>query len=252
MCNNETLTFTAGLSGIGSAQSYSWETTGGLTIGGATTATTTGSSIQVTASAVGWGFGRVYVRANTLCGTSEPRYWDVYVGIPSPNISGPTTTFGSEVIILRANVWGQGVTTYQWGAVNKVTGWRWATATTGSEARIFWETATQSLTVKVTVTNRCGTPMDSHTIQYLGGAFARATVSPNPANQSFTLHYESPAGGDEEVQMALYDFKGEVVQRGKTVSGKADFNTSRLPQGLYTLQLVSNDGTITKRVQVKH
>ncbi len=76
---------------------------------------------------------------------------------------------------------------------------------------------------------------------------------PNPANAELNITFELAKASD--VKVSLVNVLGQTVasQRlGNMTSGKATFNTSALPAGLYTYTLEANNETSSGRVAITH
>ncbi len=76
---------------------------------------------------------------------------------------------------------------------------------------------------------------------------------PNPANNELNITFSLVRAS--EVKISLINMLGQTVasqQIANTVSGKATFNTSALPAGLYTYTLKANGETSTGRVVIAH
>ncbi len=77
------------------------------------------------------------------------------------------------------------------------------------------------------------------------------TLIPNPAAQSTVLYFDQPQFAPE---VRLYDMNGRLVQSSK-VSGRTasiDIDTRSLPNGVYTVSVKADKGTITARLVVAH
>jgi hypothetical protein len=74
-------------------------------------------------------------------------------------------------------------------------------------------------------------------------------VAPNPAADYFDVQIET-AEPDEFV-LLLHDAQGRLLERrtlGKTDAGRARFDVSQLPAGVYTLTVSSERGYLTQVV----
>lgn len=80
-------------------------------------------------------------------------------------------------------------------------------------------------------------------------------VAPQPLNASAArTSLLSTAGNVNAPTFAakLYNDKGMLVKTGESANGRISFNTSNLPEGLYTIRTGSGENVVSKRVQVLH
>ena len=116
--------------------------------------------------------------------------------------------------------------------------------------------ASGTYTVRLTVTNNCGSSTIEQSIQVIIVGVRNATsiwqleVFPNPADGHFTLQAQGlPAG--EEMQMLIVNALGQVVGRetlplqGESLSRSFDY--AHLPAGLYTIQLTTGRQVALKK-----
>jgi len=82
----------------------------------------------------------------------------------------------------------------------------------------------------------------------------KATVFPNPANETFQLELQLDEYADE-VRVALVDMFGRVIERNVyegVKGGTYTFNTANLAAGTYFLGVQTPEGQATKRIVVIH
>ena len=73
---------------------------------------------------------------------------------------------------------------------------------------------------------------------------------PNPARDFLTVHLN---GGRDFQQVSLYSITGQVVKSiGGLETNHAEMNLNDLPNGIYILEVATEDGLINKKVQVLH
>ena len=105
-------------------------------------------------------------------------------------------------------------------------------------------------TVTVTAINACGTSQSSVTIMVTGLALGSGggwLVYPNPTRQEVFLAHPSYQG---EVRVEVYDLMGRLVQ-AEEISAYPGRMRLNLPNGLYTLRLVSREGVATTKLLVE-
>jgi PKD repeat protein len=105
-------------------------------------------------------------------------------------------------------------------------------------------------TVRVTAINACGTNESSVTIMVTGLALGRSgdwLVYPNPTRQEVFIAHPSYQG---EVRVEVYDLMGRLVQ-AEEISAYPGRMRLNLPNGLYTLRLVSREGVATTKLLVE-
>jgi hypothetical protein len=82
----------------------------------------------------------------------------------------------------------------------------------------------------------------------------KATVFPNPADETFQLELELDEYADE-VRVALVDMFGKIIERNVyegIKGGTYTFNTANLSSGTYFLAVQTPEGQATKRIVVIH
>ena len=76
---------------------------------------------------------------------------------------------------------------------------------------------------------------------------------PNPAKNELNIEYTS--ANNQEVRISLYDLLGKeiAVITDRSMQGKQsiNYNTSKLPKGLYLLRLQSGTETITRKIEIQ-
>jgi hypothetical protein len=105
-------------------------------------------------------------------------------------------------------------------------------------------------TVRVMAINACDTSESSVTIMVTGLALGRSggwLVYPNPTRQEVFIAHPSYQG---EVRVEVYDLMGRLVQ-AEEISAYPGRMRLNLPNGLYTLRLVSREGVATTKLLVE-
>jgi hypothetical protein len=75
-------------------------------------------------------------------------------------------------------------------------------------------------------------------------------IFPNPAGNYISI--STPYNSNAQITIELYDAVGKKLTAKKMLSAVSEINTMSYPSGTYTLRLISNHETITKKVIVKH
>jgi hypothetical protein len=104
--------------------------------------------------------------------------------------------------------------------------------------------------VTVTAINACGTNESSVTIVITGLALGSGggwLVYPNPTRQEVFIAHPSYQG---EVRVEVYDLMGRLVQ-AEGISAYPGRIRLNLPNGLYTLRLISREGVATTKLLVE-
>jgi hypothetical protein len=105
-------------------------------------------------------------------------------------------------------------------------------------------------TVTVTAINACGTNESSVTIVITGLELGRRggwLVYPNPTRQEVFIAHPTYQG---EVRVEVYDLMGRLVQ-AEEISAYPGRIRLNLPNGLYTLRLISREGVATTKLLVE-
>ena len=110
-------------------------------------------------------------------------------------------------------------------------------------ARIYFDY--NAAIVTNTTTNTLMTPAG---VQHLTQGNLKATVSPNPANNSLNIAVQDAA----EVTATLTDMSGRVIATQQGANGQATIATNALSNGLYLLNVRSGNATLSTKVTVKH
>jgi hypothetical protein len=111
-------------------------------------------------------------------------------------------------------------------------------------------TTSGNYTVTVTAINACGTNESSVTIVITGLALGSGggwLVYPNPTRQEVFIAHPSYQG---EVRVEVYDLMGRLVQ-AEEISAYPGRIRLNLPNGLYTLRLISREGVATTKLLVE-
>lgn len=155
------------------------------------------------------------------------------------------------------------------GQQGEVTGYDWLVnempfngpGSGSSTITVFTPAAGQRLSVLATVHSRCGDisrGLDVTTVGYIDGLPCEAAIIgatpprpqvvayPNPANTTLTLEQ---GGGT----VRLADAYGKTVQSQTTSPGRLQLDTSRLPAGLYFLEMRDAKGTpVRQQIRIEH
>jgi hypothetical protein len=224
-CSGETVTLTSS-----TADSYSWST-------GATT-----QSIQVTAT------GTVTVTTTNAdacdgVGASAPV---TVTFTQTPSAQGAFTTNGNIVTFTNTST---GATAYSWDfgdfTNSSAAAPVHAFASNGSYSVVLTAingncTDTTVLTVAITVS-----------VEELIG-LGNINVYPNPASESITVSFDNQLGNS--IEISLIDALGRsIVSETVQSLGLNEFglNLSSISNGMYTLQLTSNNNIVTRKVIVR-
>jgi sugar lactone lactonase YvrE len=81
-------------------------------------------------------------------------------------------------------------------------------------------------------------------IQQFAGINNQVMVYPNPASNSFQVLF---SGTNGQANVNLYDITGKLVL-SQAINGTATINTSSLSEGVYNLNIISDEGTANKKV----
>jgi len=91
-------------------------------------------------------------------------------------------------------------------------------------------------------TNGCAVALGISQISALN---TQISIYPNPSNGNFVI--ETNAADKQTLQ--VYDVNGRLVLT-QSVSGKASIDASHLPNGIYNVSLISNEGITNKRLVI--
>ena len=70
------------------------------------------------------------------------------------------------------------------------------------------------------------------------------TVYPNPANDILYITSKE----DEDVEIMIYDVKGQMVQQVSLPAGSDEIDISKLVKGLYLINIQVDDEVFTKKI----
>jgi len=73
------------------------------------------------------------------------------------------------------------------------------------------------------------------------------SVYPNPASSTINVSFTTA----EARNITLFSVVGEKVESKSTTGLNTSFDVSELPSGVYMIQVLSNNSTITQRVIVR-
>jgi hypothetical protein len=179
---------------------------------------------------------------------------EVWVGKPAtPTISGLNYIYCDE-----SNWYFLDAESVEWGDFD------WTTSanldiigsTTGHKAEVEPDTEESGYgTVYVDVNNNCGTSSDNHSVYIICGFFM---MMPNPADdyvdiiadQSKISSTELSANGGYQVN--LYDTFGSLKTNKSTYNSTLRIETSKLPDGIYIVNIIYNGKTYSKELVIKH
>ena len=82
-------------------------------------------------------------------------------------------------------------------------------------------------------------------IEQFAGSSIPVNIYPNPSKGSFVIE----PGNSTKQSMQLYDVNGKLVL-SQTILGKTSIDGSALPEGVYTLHVLSNGNILTKQVLI--
>ncbi len=83
-------------------------------------------------------------------------------------------------------------------------------------------------------------------IEQVTTANEQITIYPNPNNGSFIIE---PQNILSNVSCTIYDVNGKVVL-SQTINGKTKIDASSLREGVYNINMVSDEGVINKRLVI--
>lgn len=163
--------------------------------------------------------------------------------------------------------------TYTWQITSQSsTGASLTTYNNGRNAYITCSGGKQ-LSATVTVNTPCGSAQTSFNCYNISGGF-RMAAYPNPASQDMTVaavksddqdqakFQDQGMAADQPVQegdlmdidanVRLLDKNSVVVREGKLDKGKLNLSVTKLPDGIYYLQMTYEDKQIRKQIVVQH
>jgi PKD repeat protein len=205
-----------------------------------------GSSLRDTAMQV----AHIYTRAGTYrvrldltsveCGSSVDEYLIRVYDAP-PTLSGLSVEPSGLSISYSVSASDYDQIVWDFGDGNTATGVLSGTHTYATSG---------TYTVTVTAINACDTSESSVTIVVTGLALGRSggwLVYPNPTRQEVFIAHPSYQG---EVRVEVYDLMGRLVQ-AEEISAYPGRMRLNLPNGLYTLRLISREGVATTKLLVE-
>ena len=120
-------------------------------------------------------------------------------------------------------------------------------------------TQNQSYTVTLTLTNGCGTVDSTFTVTVAGIGINETALSrslnifPNPTDGAFTVNFN--LSKDQDVSIKVIDALGRSVllkELGKVNGAQSiGLDLSNNASGIYMVQIVSEEGTITRRITLQ-
>ncbi len=228
LCENDsTLNYTVG--SVAGATSYDWTVPSGWTIlsGQGTTSITA-------VSGSGSSSGFVTVAAAVYCGAGPDTTflvnWHAYPAKPTISLVGTDS--------LTSSVTGSGG--YEW--------YHEGTLLTATSKTIF---GAQTGNYRVIAKNaNCASDTSDEFFFVVPGMFEQPTpgleIYPNPARENITVTYE----GDLR-ELRLMDSKGSTILRSEVNASEADLDVTKVTPGVYLLKLVTESGTISRRISVE-
>jgi len=261
ICNGQTLTFNASSP---SASSYSWEVSGGLSINGATTATTTMGSVQVTAPTTGNTQGYVKVKANSVCGSTPVTTKAVWIGY-SFSVSGPSKVCTSNFTFRGSIIGGKVIGWNIYKSTGEEVDWPGYASNDGSAFTITFtpplgqyyvtsvatscgKTVYASLPFSVVSRTACsGTSATSNPITF------NINTRPNPASNQFYVEAIDEDGNvvNTSFEVELADRYSQVKKLAKSHSGSIKIDTHSLSSGIYYLKIIQKNEMTTKQIVIQ-
>ena len=159
-----------------------------------------------------------------------------------PTLSGLNVTPSGATISYSVSASDYDVIVWNFGDENTATGVLSGTHTYASSG---------NYTVKVEAINACDTTRLSQTVFVAASLVAKGNdgwlIYPNPASQEVFVAHPTYQG---EVRVQLYDVTGRLVQ-AEEISAYPGRIRLNLPNGLYTLRLISREGVATTKLLVE-
>lgn len=249
MLSGETRIYTASAQ---SGANYFWSTTGGLSIVGSNT----GTSVSVTGTSNGTVYYARYKSGAAPC-TGARSVTVSQAGCPtavSINMNSAECIGSTSIIDLSASLTGSGGSpvAYNWqitsGAADIYN-------TTSAFATVIAGSRTY-FTVKVTVTcnGQSITATRSIRAPYCNGGIEPLRISPNPSNADLTVELKSVDKlkvTDAKYQVEVVNKNGKVVLSQHMKSAKKQFNTTKLPAGMYFIRTKINGKEVSTSRWIK-
>jgi hypothetical protein len=255
ICSGQTISLQA--QGAQNADSYTWETTGGVRVEGQTVFTG-GSNAGISATSG----GVVRVKSNSnACQTSSVPSIDrtVFFGVPiisNKTVNGSTAqsvnyTNGTAQLVLFTD--------------NSADGANWSIV--GGGGNIFpnslscYATFNSFLRVQAQTFSNCGNG-ESYVFYLIKSGSGFRIASPNPTNSTVEVAFEYPEVAEDLLDgIALYNEKGKVVKDFDGGKAKKDgyfkikksvvLDVSSIDKGTYYLHIAMKENTFKERIIVQ-
>lgn len=249
MLAGETRIYTASTQ---SGANYFWSTTGGLVIVGSNT----GTSVSVRGNSSGTVYYARYKSGAAPC-TGARSVSVSQAGCPTAAdiVMNSSECIGRQSIMdFSVNLTGSGSSpvSYSWQVVSG------AATLFGSTGRFVTVSAASraSFSLKVTVT--CNGQSISRTenfrARYCNGDIIPLRISPNPSNADLTVELKSVDKlkvTDAKYQVEVVNKNGKVVLSQHMKSAKKQFNTTKLPAGMYFIRTKINGQEVSTSRWIK-
>lgn len=243
MLSGETRIYTAATQ---SGANYFWSTTGGLSIVGSNT----GTSVSVKGTSNGTVYYARYKSGAAPC-TGSRSVTVSPAGCPtavSISLMSSECIGRGAIMDLRANLTGAGASpvTYNWQVISGTAN---IFNNSSSTASVF-ASSRAYFTVKVTVTCNGSSISATKSIRapYCNGDIEPLRISPNPSSTDLTVELNSVDKikvTDAKYQVEVVNKNGKVVLSQHMKSAKKQFNTTKLPAGMYFIRTKLNGKEIS-------
>lgn len=212
------------------------------------------------------------ISPQNISGLTPGASYDVYIvdscalGLSNPALKSVTTPTGPLPTVIATNT--INVTFTQADVQFDASGsadyntlsWDFGDGTSGTGVNpIHTYTANGSYTVVVTGTNGCGNSQYSFVVVVSGISIEETLIAqslnlyPNPNNGNFRVEFE--VENSKDVALRVMNMIGQIVYQRNTgkVSGsyREDINLSNQAAGVYNLQIITEDGTISRKVTIR-
>lgn len=249
MLAGETRIYTASTQ---SGANYFWSTTGGLAIVGSNT----GTSVSVRGNSNGTLYYARYKSGAAPC-TAARSVSVSQAGCPtavSISLISSECLGRSALMDLRANLTGSGSSpvTYNWQVTSGS-----ANIFNGNSAFVSaFANSNTTFTVRVTVTCNGQSITATRTLRarFCNGDIIPLRVSPNPSNADLTVELKSVDKlkvTDAKYQVEVVNKNGKVVLSQHMKSAKKQFNTTKLPAGMYFIRTKINGKEVSTSRWIK-